>query len=51
MLKRFFERKKKHERLLKRLRDMRKFDEFEASLNLLGVLNIERSSVLGERIH
>ena len=43
MLKKLFKRgrKKKREQLLKRLRDMRKFDEVEASLNLLGVLKLK----------
>ena len=43
MLKKLFKlgREKNRERLLKRLRDMRKFDEFEASLNLLGVLKLK----------
>ena len=43
MLKRLFKRgrEKKREQLLKRLKDMRKFDEFEASLNLLGVLKLK----------
>ena len=43
MLKKLFKRvrEKKREQLLKRLRDMRKFDEVEASLNLLGVLKLK----------
>ena len=43
MLKRLFKRgrEKKREQLLKRLKDMHKFDEFEASLNLLGVLKLK----------
>ena len=41
MIKKLFKRKNRREHLLKRLRNLRKFDELEASLDLLGLLKLK----------
>ena len=41
MIKKLFSRKNRREQLLKRLKNLRKFDELEASLDLLGLLKLK----------